>query len=148
MADTGIQPMTSGKSLQSLSSTVEDTDPNMIRETPPYDWLAPLPTTKDTRRRRYNDVSQYSKYHLWGLSTADGDEECIAPPRRIPLWILPPEETQGLIQAGHGTATDLIYARGVSNSPSQDSTSFDKKHCTLILVEIDLCIDLEWDIKI
>jgi hypothetical protein len=41
-----------------------------------------------------------------------------------------------LFEAGHGTTLDLIYARGVPDSPSPDSTSFGKKQCTLIIIEI------------
>ena len=41
-----------------------------------------------------------------------------------------------LVEAGHGTTLDLIYARGVPNTPSPDPTSIDKKKCTLIIVEI------------
>ena len=52
-----------------------------------------------------------------------------------------------LFDARHGTATDLIYARGVPNSPSLDPTFFDRKQCTLILVEIRFCRDLGCDVK-
>ena len=40
MADTGTQSTTTGESLESLSSTVEDTDPYLNPETRPHDWLA------------------------------------------------------------------------------------------------------------
>ena len=52
-----------------------------------------------------------------------------------------------MFKAGHGTAPDLIYAREVPNTPSPDPTSFDKKQCTLILVEIGFCRDLGCDTK-
>ena len=48
MADTGIQPMTTRDSIESLSSTSEDTDLSPTTETIPHDWLAPLPTTEET----------------------------------------------------------------------------------------------------
>ncbi len=47
-----------------------------------------------------------------------------------------------MFEAGHATAPDLIYARGVPNTPSPDPTSFDKKQCTLIVIEIGFCRDL------
>jgi hypothetical protein len=50
-------------------------------------------------------------------------------------------------EAGHGTAPDLIYAKGVPDTPSPDPTSFNRKQCTLILVEIGFCRDLGYDIK-
>jgi hypothetical protein len=52
-----------------------------------------------------------------------------------------------MFEAGHGTAPDLIYARGVPNTPSPDPTSFNIMQCTLILVEIGFCRDLGCDIK-
>jgi hypothetical protein len=52
-----------------------------------------------------------------------------------------------LFKAGHGTVPDLIYARGVPNTPSPDPTTFDRRQCTLILVEIGFYRDLGCDIK-
>jgi hypothetical protein len=50
-------------------------------------------------------------------------------------------------KAGHGRAPDLIYARGVPNTPSPDPASIDKKKCTLVIVEIGFRRDLGCDIK-
>jgi hypothetical protein len=50
-------------------------------------------------------------------------------------------------KAGHGTAPYLIYARRVPNAPSPDPTSFDNKQCTLFIIEIGFCRDLDCDIK-
>jgi hypothetical protein len=58
MTDAGTEAQTSDDSVASLSSTVEDADPDPLRETPPPDLLAPLPTTKDTHRKRHKDASQ------------------------------------------------------------------------------------------
>ncbi len=74
-------------------------------------------------------------YCVGGLSTDDGDLECKAAPRRILAWVLLIAETHEVFSNGHGTAPDFIYTRGVPDSPSQDPTSFDKKHCTIIIVE-------------
>ena len=53
-----------------------------------------------------------------------------------------------MFKAGHGTTPNLIYARGVPNTPSPDPTSFNKKQCTLIFVEtMDFCKDLGCDVK-
>ena len=52
-----------------------------------------------------------------------------------------------LLEAGHGTTPDLIYARGVPNTPSPDPTSFNKMQCTLIIVEIVFWRDLGCDVK-
>jgi hypothetical protein len=52
-----------------------------------------------------------------------------------------------MFEARHGTTPDLIYARGVQDTPSPDPTSLNKKQCTLILVEIGFCRDLGCDIK-
>ena len=49
--------------------------------------------------------------------------------------MLPPEEAQALFEAGHGTAPDLIYARGILDTPHPGQSTTDKKLCTLILLE-------------
>ena len=96
---------------------------------------------------RHNDVSQDPRDNHWSLSAAAGDEECIAAPSHIPDWVLPRGETQMLYEAGHGTTPDLIYARGVPDTPSIDSISFDRMQCTLIIVKIGFCKDLGCDVK-
>jgi hypothetical protein len=52
-----------------------------------------------------------------------------------------------VFEAGHGTAPDLIYARGVPGTPFPDPTSFDKRQCILIIIEIGFCRELGCDIK-
>ncbi len=52
-----------------------------------------------------------------------------------------------MFEAGHGKATDLIYAKVVPDTPSPSPISFNKKKCILNLVEIGLCKDLGCDIK-
>ncbi len=52
-----------------------------------------------------------------------------------------------LFEAGHGTSSDLIYVRGVLDAPSPELISFDRKHCTLIIVEIGFYRDLGCDVK-
>jgi hypothetical protein len=93
MADTGTQPMTTGYSIEVLSSTPEDTNLSPPKETPPHDWLAPLPTSEEVRRRRHTDVSHDPRYNHWDLSATAGDAKCTAAPRRIPDWVLPLRET-------------------------------------------------------
>jgi len=63
MADSGTQSMTTGVSLESLSSIDENTDPYPNPEIPPHEWLAPLPTTEKTRRMRHTYVSQDPRYN-------------------------------------------------------------------------------------
>ena len=63
MVDTGVQPMTTSDSIESLSPTSEDTDPFSTTETIPHDWLAPLLKTEEIRRRRPTDVSLDPKYN-------------------------------------------------------------------------------------
>ena len=55
------------------------------------------------------------------------------------------EETQALFEGGHGTVPDLIYARGVPDTPDPGQTYFGKKTCTLILIEIGFSRDLGCD---
>jgi len=82
-----------------------------------------------------------------GISSSDYDAECTAAPNRIPPWVLPPEEAHALFEAGHGTAPDLIYARGIPNTPHHGQSTTDKKLCTLILLEVGICRDLGCDNK-
>ena len=105
MTDTDTQPMTTGESLESLSSTTEENNPFPNPETPHHDWLAPLPTTEDIRRRRHTDVSQDPSYNQWGLSAIEGDAECTTAPRRIQDWLLPP-----------GRVSDVVLSRAWHNS--------------------------------
>ena len=61
--------------------------------------------------------------------------------------MLPTEETQALFEGGHGEAPDLIYARGVPDTPDPGLATFDKKLCTLGLLEIGFSRYLECDKK-
>ncbi len=107
-----------------------------------------MPSSGQNRHRRHTDVSQDIRYNLGCLSAAEGDAECMAAPGRILVWILSREETHKLYAAGHGTSPDLIYAKGVPDSPSPDPTSFNKKLCTLIIVEVGFYLDLRCDAKL
>jgi hypothetical protein len=53
----------------------------------------------------------------------------------------PPRDPNAFFAAGHGTAPDLIYARGVPDNPEPDPTTIDRKACNLILIEVGLCRD-------
>ena len=66
----------------------------------------------------------------------EGDAECIATPSRIPDWTLSQETQTALFTAGHETAPNLIYAREVPDTPAPDPSTFDRKKCNLILIEI------------
>jgi hypothetical protein len=109
--------------------------------------LDPLPFTETNRIRRYTDVSKDPRYILQGPSASDYDAECTLAPSRIPLWVLPAEETQTLFEGGHGTAADLIYAKGVPETPDQGQIIFDKKLCTLVLIEDGFSRDFGCDKK-
>ena len=62
-------------------------------------------------------------------------------PSCLPEWIFTLETQEALFRLGHGTAPDLIYARGVPDTPSPDPRIFDRKKCNLILLEIGFCQD-------
>ncbi len=51
MADTGNQLTTTRDSIETLSTTPEDTNPSPDIETPTHDWLAPPPTSEDVHHR-------------------------------------------------------------------------------------------------
>jgi hypothetical protein len=124
----------------------EGPSPGEVNPTPA--WLAPIPATEDTRRKRHTNVSKYPRYNLWGFSAAYGDAECTKVPRGIPRWVLPIEETHELFSTSHGTAPDLIYAWGVPDFSSSDPTSFTKKQCAVAIIEIGFCRDFGSDIKL
>jgi hypothetical protein len=69
-------------------------------------------------------------------------------PTRIPLWVIPPDETKKLFEDGHGTTLDPIYARGIPTTPNPDLTNVNKMQCTFILVEVEFCKDLGCDTKL
>ena len=71
--------------------------------------------------------------------------ECTQAPHRIPAWILPHALAQDLFINGQGVAPDLIYTRGVPDTPHRDIDAIDRKKCALILVEISFCQDLSLD---
>ena len=145
MADAGTQSQTTAEELASLDTpTLHDPHTGHRQEDDSEDWLAPLPTAAESRHRthtypfsqsppppeigvaqhrRHVDVSQDPRY---AQDTTDGDHECTTAPSRIPEWILPLEVQDSLFSAGHGTAPDLIYARGVPDSPKPDPTTFDR----------------------
>jgi hypothetical protein len=65
--------------------------------------------------------------------------------RRIPEWVLSLEESHNLFCKVHGTASDLIYAKGVLDSTSPYPSSFNKKQCTIILIKFDFWRDFVCD---
>ncbi len=71
--------------------------------------------------------------------------ECTRAPHRIPHWILPEDLAQDLFINGHGVAPDLVYTRGVPDTPDRDTAAFDRKQCALILVDPTFCQDFSLD---
>ena len=63
-------------------------------------------------------------------------------PSYLPHWVLPQAASDHLRRHHQGVAPDLLYARGVPNSPTPDPTSFDKSSCSLLLIEVGFCSDL------
>jgi len=123
----------------------EDLNPEQVPDQSPTYWLEPLPPDVETRRRRHTDISQDPRYEI---HTPTGNSECIETPTRIPDLIPPHETKEALLRAGHGTAPDLIYARGVPDTPSPDPNTLDRKKCNLILIEIGFCQDFEFQKRI
>jgi len=99
-------------------SSNEDNDPHPREHTSHSRWLDPMPNPSRVHRMRHTDVSRDPRYETWSLSAVDGDSECTAAPRRIPVWVLSTEETHELYSAGHGIIPDHIYTRGVLDLPT------------------------------
>jgi hypothetical protein len=97
------------------------------------EWLAPITPSEPLGRRRRSNISQNPRYKT--KTSTQGDEECIAAPDHILDWIFRKEAQDALYKAGHGTAPDLIYAIGISDTPIPDPCAFDRKRCNLVLIE-------------
>jgi hypothetical protein len=78
----------------------------------------------------------------------DGDSEYIETPTRISDWILSIETHEVPFRAGHGTTPDLIYARGVPETPSPDQSTLDRKKCNLIFIEVRFYRDFGYHEKL
>ena len=125
--DTGIQSQTANESLDLLSpylgsqSCNEESESHPRETTPHSDLLDPIPSPDRVHNTRHTDASRDPRYETGSLSAVDGDTQCTATPAAyIPEWVLSIEEIKELYSAGHGTAPDLIYARGVRDSPHPD----------------------------
>jgi len=57
-------------------------------------------------------------------------------------WALPQQDLDLLMAARAGAAPDIVYAREVPADPSPDIDVFNKKDCSLILIEVGFCRDL------
>jgi hypothetical protein len=138
-ADADNQNQTTDEELSSVvTPTHEKIRPTEGIHQASTDWLEPIPPDVETRHRRHTDVSQDPRYYQ---ATTVGDLECTKAPSRIPDWILPQETQDTLFKAGHGTAPDLIYARGVPDTPTPDPGTFNRKQCNLIITEVGFCQD-------
>ena len=109
-------------------------------------WLASTPPAEALTWSRHIYVSQEPRYKT--KTSTRRDKECIAAPDRIRDWILPKEVHDALHKAGHGTAPDLIYARGILNAPNPDPVAFDRKKCNLILIKVGFCRDFGCHLKL
>ncbi len=144
-ADAGTRDQTTiGDLAFLLTLPLEDKDTLPDPETgmAVTDWLPPLPrVTGAAQHQRHTDVSQDPRYETY----PNTDSECTDAPSRIPSWILPDVTQYSLHKAGYGTAPDLIYARGIPDSPRPDPNTFDRKKCNLVVIEVGFCRDLGCD---
>ena len=77
-------------------------------------------------------------------ATTAGDSECTEAPTRIPECILPLETQEAFFREDHGTTPDLVYAKGVPDTPGLDPSTFDRNQCILVIFEIGFCQDFGW----
>jgi hypothetical protein len=56
--------------------------------------------------------------------------------------------TRAPFQESHGTTPNLIYVKGVPNTPTPYPTTFDRKQCFVITIELRLCRRFGCAIKI
>ena len=92
----------------------------------PRDWIQSLSQEEKTGRKRHIDVSHDMRFTDMGLSAAVGDAERTEALTRIPPWVLAPDETKKLFEDGHGTAPNLMYAKGMPITHHPNLTNVNK----------------------
>jgi hypothetical protein len=90
------------------------------------EWLKLPPYAEDTCRRRHTNASQDSDTPFRATLLPIEMGNARRPPPGYPLGT-PTKETQTLFEAGHGTAPDLVYARGGPTTLNPDLTNVNKK---------------------
>ena len=152
--DAGIISQTTPAQITALLSPDVSPPPHLPREgelAHLLDLVDPdcfLPTPSPT----YTDVTMDPKRILSQLyeplKPTASDTEATTAPSHIPPWVLPIATTNELRRQGLGVTPDLIYARGVPNTPNPDPSSFDKATCSLLLIEVGFGSDLNLKAKI
>ncbi len=123
------------------------------------DWVEPLPPKKTLLRRRHTDVSQDPRYtrvkpgpRQWRQEEYrhelqhehDREYGVYCGSFSHPRLDSPARDPRLPIQQGprnHPRPRDLIYATGVPDTPNPIPSTFDRKKCNLILIEIGFCRD-------
>ncbi len=109
--DAGSYPLASQISLETLYSahtTKANKDDGALHT--PQDWLDPIPSTADTRRRRHTDVSQDPRYIHQDHSASDYDAECTTTPKQLIPWVLSQESSIAII------TSYMFFSRGECNA--------------------------------
>ena len=88
------------------------------------------------RRNRRVYVSIDIKTLSMQGDAARHDKEGVVVPRHITAWVLPQQDLKNFMATGVGAVPDIFYARGVPADPTPGLDSFDRKDCSLILLEI------------
>jgi hypothetical protein len=70
-----------------------------------------------------------------------------APPQYLPSWVLPHEDSDALRSLAQGVTPDLVYGVGVPDVLDPSLAAFDRKACSLILIEVGFCADLRCQVK-
>jgi hypothetical protein len=69
------------------------------------------------------------------------------PPKYLPDWLLSADASDRLRAAKCGVTPDLVFGMGVPDVFDPSAAVFDKKRCTLVLIEVGFCADLRCHIK-
>jgi hypothetical protein len=100
----------------------------------------------------YSDVTIDIKPTLNQIHTATSQstpsDDPTKVPSHLPRWVLSQAAFDRLRQQNHGVTPDILYARGVPNSTAPDLSQLDKKRCSLLLVEVGFCSDLNLRAKL
>jgi hypothetical protein len=118
--------------------------------------LSDMTVGQDTRGEDVSlDVTQLRKA-LDAFETLDvdpvsdpvGPAQPGTPPHYLPAWVLPPEDSDSLRALAQGVTPDLVYGMGVPDVVDPSLAAFDRKACSLILIEVGFCADLRCQAKL
>jgi hypothetical protein len=149
--DAGQQTQSNSPPSQASTATTDITPPATREVEHLLDILDPA-TFETPQHSGYSDVTVDIKSALNQIHTSTSRstpaDDPTQVPSHLPRWVLSQAAFDRLRQHNHGVTPDILYARGIPNSTSIDLSQIDKKGCSLLLVEVGFCSDLNLRAKL